>query len=381
MNVADFGRSPRAQFHAASLSAEGWDVTVLANPGSPAFDHVANDVGIRRVNLVESMLQGRGIVGLWRKAVLFRRSLQTALERLEPQPDVLFVMTPPAVPVLDVVRRWWRSRPSVRVVVDWHNLGHTRLAKRWGSWNPLVHHYRNSEFAPWPEGVRHLAVSTALASHVSAQTGCPSVQVLHDANPAWRCFPNRDRCELLRRWGQGLEGLDPDALWLVHPHSWSDDECPEWILDALKDLRSSRMVQVIITGDGPLRRDFERRARSSGVGGDRLLLPFLPPEAYVALMANADWGLCPHTSSSGLDLPMKLADMRGAGLPALVYRYGSVLHEVFSEPDDGRFFDSAGALCEAVQKIADGVWRGSAPRPSPGREAGWNRVVRPLLES
>lgn len=120
---------------------------------------------------------------------------------------------------------------------------------------------------------------------------------------------------------------------LISSTSWTEDEDFQILLDALyefdqlfaKNIRSINTdlkVVCFITGKGPLKSYYMNQVQHSySFHHTKFVFPWLSPEDYPKLLACADIGICLHKSSSGLDLPMKVLDMFGAGLPVCAYRY------------------------------------------------------------
>lgn len=115
---------------------------------------------------------------------------------------------------------------------------------------------------------------------------------------------------------------------IVSSTSWTEDEDFSVLLDALqqyddaaKDNATLPKLIVAITGKGPLKEHYEKLIASQPLERVQFVLPWLEPEDYPKLLAAANIGVSLHTSSSSLDLPMKVVDMFGCCLPVCAINY------------------------------------------------------------
>lgn len=78
---------------------------------------------------------------------------------------------------------------------------------------------------------------------------------------------------------------------------------------------------------------------------------WLTAEDYAKLLACANLGVCLHMSSSGVDLPMKVVDMFGAGLPIVGYGNYPSWPELVKEGINGRGFVKSDELAQILQDL------------------------------
>ena len=396
--LGDLGRSPRMQYHAASLAAAGSGVDLIGLEGADVMPAVQSDSRITVHRLPDRSFAGRntggvrrfvysslarGIGQAWR---LFRMLMRI------PKPDVMLVQNPPAFPTLFVT--WAASRlRGARFVIDWHNLSHTIAAVKVGEHHRAVKAIARSERRWAKRASAHLAVSSALAEWLARQYKVKAT-VLYDRPGQAFSRTGTDAANTL--W----EKLAKDHRFgvrvplVVCPTSWTPDEDFDLLLEALERTERQLRIQasslgVILTGRGPLRESFEARAARRGFTAILLRTIWLDPADYPTLVGMADLGLCLHQSSSGLDLPMKLADLSGAGVPSAVYDYAPVLGEVMTTGQHGVTFRDPGDLANVLIAVAT---RSVTPDSALGRsrtwlaghsperwDAQWNTAARPVL--
>ena len=338
------------QYHAEALAAHQVDVDVVACGGSAVHADLRIHPRITCHLLPPARERSlpRGLLlpaAIW-KAVVQALWLVWMFVAVLRKPDVILVQNPPAIPTLLVVLTAARLR-GARLVVDWHNLAWAVLGLGIGARHPAV------TLARWYEGVlgrradAHLCVSGALASEL-ARWGMRPVAVLRD-RPAGRFAPLAPaaRAVVRRRLLDTLGLTDRAPAIVVSPTSWTRDEDFDLLLqavrrcEALTEGRAFPDVLVLLTGRGGRRAEFERQAAALPGRRVHVRTTWLEPDEYPRVVAAADLGLCLHRSASGLDLPMKIADMHGAGLPVCALDYGPCLDEMLRHDDTGlRFADA-----------------------------------------
>jgi hypothetical protein len=184
--------------------------------------------------------------------------------------------------------------------------------------------------------------------------GVADAVVLHD-RPAARFVPTapETRRALLERLHDALRlpALRRPPALLVSPSSWTEDEDFDVLIEAAERCDAAMAndaavpdLLIVATGDGPLRERYAQAMAARALRRVHLRTIWLPADDYVLLVGAADLGLCFHRSTSGVDLPMKVADLLGAGVPVCALDYGPCLREVLRDGENGILFSGGADL-------------------------------------
>ena len=408
--LGDVGRSPRMQYHAVSLAAAGGDVDLIGLEGAAPIPAVVTSSRIHVHRLADRAFAGRARGGVrqfvWGSAL---RALGQAVRLFAtlmriPKPDVILVQNPPAMPALSIAWLAARLRRS-RFVIDWHNLSHTIAAVKVGDHHRAVKALARSERRWAKRADGHLTVSKALAAWLAREYHVTAVVTYDRPSDAFAPPSPAAASALWNTLAAQYQFGSARPPIIVCPTSWTPDEDFDLLLEALERAErrltgnagrgdipsgmSTPALAVFLTGRGPQRETFEQRAARRSFKAIAIRTLWLEPGDYPTLVGMANLGLCLHQSSSGLDLPMKLADLRGAGVPVATYDYAPVLGEVMTTGQEGVTFRDPGELANIFVSVASQAMTADsalaksrawlAQHPPERWDAQWDATARRVL--
>jgi beta-1,4-mannosyltransferase len=328
------------------------------------------------------------------------QSLFFALGYRSPPSRFMFVQNPPSIPTLAVAWLMCFLR-NTELVIDWHNFGYSILALKLGSAHPLV------KISAWYEKLfaraasQHITVTHAMARVLNVEYGV-TAKALHD-RPAdmFRPISPAERFEFLTRLPKTSQyaahicspSKTPWKL-VVSSTSWTADEDFSLLLSALVTYSATPHLPrllAIITGKGPQKAHYlaeiARLAAENKLANVVVLTAWLSAPDYALLLGAADLGVSLHTSSSGVDLPMKVVDMFGAGLPVVGWGAFEAWPELVREGENGMGFSSADELAQQLGMLfgSDGAvlarLKEGAVRESEDRwEGKWEGIGRGVFD-
>ncbi|KAJ3378707.1 mannosyltransferase [Entophlyctis sp. JEL0112] len=296
-----------------------------------------------------------------------------------PHFDVVLVQNPPAIPTLLVVQML-RIVRGCRLIIDWHNFGYSIMALDKGETSLSVKIAKEFEktFGRYADG--HMCVTSAMKTFLEQKWQIRGkCVVLYDRAPAhFRKLPSREALEFLslfhidettnvfvkrsdtneaKRLFDLVQSDGNRPALVVSSTSWTPDEDLGILLDALAayDSRatpSHKQLVIVVTGKGPLQASWKARVRERAWQKVQIATGWLDVADYAYLLGSADLGVCLHTSSSGVDLPMKVVDMFGCGLPVCAFKYNCI-GELVIHGENGYLFSTADELCNQFLDLFD----------------------------
>ncbi|KAH8900276.1 hypothetical protein GQ53DRAFT_214539 [Thozetella sp. PMI_491] len=402
--LGDVGRSPRMTYHALSIANHGGKVDLIGYlESSPHPDVVQNP----RISIVPLPTPAKRpgflpfILYAPIKVVLQVGQLLWVLCYATKPAQWLLVQNPPTIPTLAIAALVCRLR-GTKLIIDWHNYGWTILAGTRGAKHPLVGVSKLFEVYFGRLGHTNLTVTHAMARQLRAEPYSiqgPIVPV-HD-RPAAIFQPITSpslREKALMKTIQRKE-LIPAVLsgsmkLVVSSTSWTPDEDFGYLLEALVKYESQKQgppLLVVITGKGPQKQmylDSIAKLQRQGILPSVIVeTAFLPFADYAALLAAADLGVCLHNSSSGVDLPMKVVDMFGAGLPVAAYSAYESFGELVKDGENGYGFETSEELAELFLRLFSDAGarelgqlrRGATQEGTRRWDEEWDSTVGPIL--
>ncbi|KAF2436208.1 putative beta-1,4-mannosyltransferase [Tothia fuscella] len=372
--LGDIGRSPRMQYHALSIAKHGGRVDIIGYQESDILPEILETplINIIPISPAPKVFQTSNnllfllvapLKVLWQIC-----SLYYVLGYCTKPAKWMLVQNPPSIPTLAISRIICCLR-ATNLVIDWHNFGYSILALKMGESHRLVKFAKALEVYWSRSATAHLTVTNAMARVLKNDFDIQALP-LHDRPPNhFQPLSSKQKSSFLAKLPEtakyASELQSGSRKLIVSATSWTPDEDFSLLLDAIVTYSTQASsnpklpkILAIITGKGPQKQHYLSKIahlnKTNQLSHVDITTAWLTMQDYASLLGAADLGISLHTSSSGVDLPMKVVDMFGTGLPVLGWSKFEAWSELVTEGVNGKGFGSAEVLSELlVEVLAD----------------------------
>lgn len=407
--MGDVGRSPRMIRHAQAAKDRQFRAVLVGYQGTP----VPADVETRTFLPATASPHLPKTMATALKFLSTVFSLARVLWKM-PKAYAVVLQAPPAFPAA-LICWLYTKFVRATFVVDWHNYGDTILAMELGNDHTMVKVARAGDRIVAALADGNLCVSKALKLDLQRRFGKPATVLYDRPHEYFEAPEGKERKELLERClgADSYQALTRrQAALAVTSTSWTIDEDFDLLLDALRlydeaarmTLRETEphsrssirlrtglhartaveqesdvsgkgdaLVQsfggshdtasaersfdelpdiwLVVTGKGPRQKEYKEKVKELDLKHVVIQMVWAQAEDFPFLLAAMDLGISMHSSSSGLDLPMKVVDMFAAGIPVLAYRYECIGNELVHANQNGCLFENAEELSHQLQRL------------------------------
>lgn len=400
--LGDLGHSPRMCYHASSFSKLDYDVNLCGYLETEPPLHVIDDMNID-IHEIEVVKNTSGLPYLAFAAkkicIQFKQLFQLLFQFRGI--DYIMIQNPPSVPILIIIIVFVTmfSR-NTQLIIDWHNLNYSILNLRYkNAKHPIVRLVRFYEQFLGKFASLNITVTKQMKQFLIKEFGFKESKIvtLYD-RPGYQFKPlqllSLTKSEFLQTHDifKEIENIDNYKI-LVSSTSFTPDEDFTPLLNALKNYEETENVPpviLIVTGKGPLKSQFLQTVKDLAFSSKVIIkTAWLAAEEYPIILALADLGVSLHTSSSGIDLPMKIVDFFGCGIPVISLSFPAI-YELVKQDVNGLIADGSKdpqdeiyrLLIQAMSdtEVLDRIKQGAMKESDLRWDQNWLRVLKKSFE-
>ena len=373
--LGDLGRSPRMTNHITELSEHTTSVVDVICYNDTGLPPSLSKQKVKIWTLSSQLLYLTKylpgifymIARLWVEALqlfylLFFRSKQRY--------GYILVQNPPSFHIM-MILHIYKVLKNCSIIIDVHNYGYTLYQTK----NSLIKRAFKFLEIFWLKltGNSYLVVSKTMATEVQEIWNLSNVIVLYDKpnKSLFKPISLREKHNFLEQFAEFKSDrsetfftrIDAEIviekisrpLLLLSNSSFGVDDDYETLLIALKkydERRQARKLVLVMSGTGPNKHLWQKKFEHTHFDNVNVIFKWFEAGQYPLMVASADYGICMHKSTSGVDLPIKILDLHSCKVPVLAYDYSPTIREVVKEGKNGYLFHTSTELGDLLAKIS-----------------------------